>query len=854
MVSVLGPMIVLNVSAFLLNRLANNPVDQIPTMWELYAFLALAGLTAAGTFSEKRRQAQSETRRSETIGFAEVYATRNFSGPGADIANLTALMRGEVPNVVLCGGHGTGKSVLAREYAYRNRARYQFVWWLSAKSEEDVVDGLVRLSAVLGADVPSNENRRSAAERVVRDLGDLAQPALLVFDDLDDEALLRWNASNHFRILATSNKPAAMWRSDVVTLSPTPWSEDDAVRYLERECRPFRIGRDEARQISRIVDRLPLALSHAAGHLRATPLATVAGYVAHLTDRLGEVPPDTEYPRAVAATFEESVASAERESPGAAAIIALSAYYARLPIPIEYLTQDAEVYAHGLQPSLRLGQSAASDLQTVLSTAESMGKACGTLQRASLIDFYTEAHAFEVGALMQTIAMSWTDADCDAWAQTAVASIWAVVRGEEASSSATSERHLAHARAALAALPPETTFVPGASLAMFYADYLQEQDVAEAEHLARLALAIYERTGDDDESVARALQTLSSALAEALKLPEALETSRRALARAERAHGPESVEVLRAMNRLSQVLYDTNAVTEAEAVARDALEISEREFGPDSIAVAVALRRLGRLLTARGELAEAEMTLRRALLIMEQEYGPNSVAVAGCVGNLGTVLRQLDRQEEAIRMQRRAFAIERMVYGRDHPYVGVRLANLAESLTHTTRLDEAERYARRAMTISEATFGAGHPRTSSSLSVLGHVLFHANEFREAEILFRRVLEMDETTYGRANSIHVATLNHLGLVLARTNRKKEAAAAYRRAIDITTAIYGDAHADAATNMFDLALLLRETGDPVQAEELNRRALAVLEVKYGDRHHLTISCRDNLADLLRAKGHS
>ena len=38
---------------------------------------------------------------------------------------------------------GVGKSVLAREYAWRERARYYGVWWLRAETRETLLDDLI---------------------------------------------------------------------------------------------------------------------------------------------------------------------------------------------------------------------------------------------------------------------------------------------------------------------------------------------------------------------------------------------------------------------------------------------------------------------------------------------------------------------------------------------------------------------------------------------------------------------------------------------------------------------------------------------------------------------------------------
>jgi hypothetical protein len=45
------------------------------------------------------------------------------------------------------GMGGVGKTVLAREYAWRNHKRYHGVWWIRAETRETLVDDLVTLGS-----------------------------------------------------------------------------------------------------------------------------------------------------------------------------------------------------------------------------------------------------------------------------------------------------------------------------------------------------------------------------------------------------------------------------------------------------------------------------------------------------------------------------------------------------------------------------------------------------------------------------------------------------------------------------------------------------------------------------------
>jgi hypothetical protein len=68
---------------------------------------------------------------------------------------------------------GVGKSVLAQEYGWRNRARYRGVWWLRAERPETLIDDLIALGSRLMPgleEIPERDRARPVGLRVPRGL------------------------------------------------------------------------------------------------------------------------------------------------------------------------------------------------------------------------------------------------------------------------------------------------------------------------------------------------------------------------------------------------------------------------------------------------------------------------------------------------------------------------------------------------------------------------------------------------------------------------------------------------------------------------------------------------------------
>ena len=109
---------------------------------------------------------------------------------------------------------GVGKSSITREYGWRNRNDYSVIWWLNAQTEDGIIEGLLRLGAMFVQGLDQLADRRAAAQRVVNSvLGGFDKPVLLVFDNLEDEGLMRTWLPRTARALATSRDTA--WSADI---------------------------------------------------------------------------------------------------------------------------------------------------------------------------------------------------------------------------------------------------------------------------------------------------------------------------------------------------------------------------------------------------------------------------------------------------------------------------------------------------------------------------------------------------------------------------------------------------------------------------------------------------------------
>jgi tetratricopeptide (TPR) repeat protein len=642
-------------------------VDLAPVLGDS-AVLA-ARVSAAVGPSKKRDTAKSK---GPLIDREVNWQVPSFTGREDALADLRnalfnqAGMAAVTQPAVAYGMGGIGKSALAKEYAWRERDAYSILWWLNAEKEDGIVDGLIRLGTHFIPDLDKEQDRTKAAKTALANVfATLDKPALLIFDNLEDQSLLRkWKPLERCHVLVTSRLHG--WGKSVAAVEISKWPPADGRDYLLKESGRDDLTADDAAKIAKALDYLPLALAHTAAVLRDSPATTAASYLARIEQHMDRAPAGAEYSKAVYATYQEALAQAEARGPGAAAILCLAAFYAPDDIPFELFEQKAEVYPDDLTPVFENGVKAAS--LAAVRDPVNREQALSALASLSLIALKNEARIFSVHRLVQAACRDLCGVERERWIEAAVAAANEAFPNVELETWPLCARLTPHAEA-VAAHAPDAADSLGPLLNQAVTYLYKRAEYGPAEPLSRRALAIDEKTlGPDHPHVAIHFNNLAELLRDTDRFVEAEPFFRRALAIGEKMLGPNHRSVATRLNNLAGLLRATNRSAEAESLYRRALAINENVDGPDHPSVARDLNNLAMLLKGRNWFAEAEPLFRRALAIDEKAYGLGHPDVATVLNNLAILLDETDRLADAVPMMERAAKIYRAALGDDHPY------------------------------------------------------------------------------------------------------------------------------------------------------------------------------------------
>jgi tetratricopeptide (TPR) repeat protein len=555
----------------------------------------------------------------------------NFTGRDTSLEGLQAGLareQGTVHPQVITGTGGVGKTQLAVEYAWRHRADYDTVWWISADTTASMHGEYAALALEVGLDQDADQDAMVAA---VRGWLEGNPRWLVIFDNAEDPAalipLLPRAGDGH--VLVTSQQEDDLdRRADLVPLDVL--SREEATQFLLT-----RTGHSDlaaARELADALGCLPLAMEQAGAFIAQTKIITLARYLelfsqASLT-LLARGRGQGRYRHTVDTTWDLSLQRLQADTPAAAALLRLLAYLAPDDLPWELLASHAD----------RLPEPLAGATADQAALAELIG----ALRRYSLIK--VTGDGLSTHRLLQAVIRE----NLDVGAQQQ----WAAAATGLLRDSFPEESDDVRTWPACQRLLPHVLAATG------HAERLSVQAALEDTSLLLDRAAAYQR------GRAQFIQA-KAWLEQALAIDEII-------------HEPNDPNLAAAHSNLGLVLQDLGQFQGAKTHHEQALAIAEAAYGPDRPEVAAARGNLGVVLRDLGDFTGAKAQFERALAIDEAAYGPDHPNVGIDRNNLGMVLRDLGDFTGAKAQFERALAIAEAAYGPDHPNVAIIRDSLAE--------------------------------------------------------------------------------------------------------------------------------------------------------------------------------
>jgi tetratricopeptide (TPR) repeat protein len=605
-----------------------------------------------------------------------------------------------------------GKTQLAVEFAYQQRAEYDLVLWVRGERPTSLLGDYAALAdqAPLAADLQLRQGMpQETVAAAVRAWLEQHGGWLLVLDDVDDPTtlagLLPRGLSGH--VLLTS-RAATGWE---MLANPVPievLAPGDAAGFLLARTRQDGPQAEVAAiALADTLGGLPLGLEQAAAYVNAAGTVTLADYAKLFATRAHELLQEGQplgYQNTVATTWLVALQRLQDTGPAAVELLSLAAYLAPDDLPQPVLAAHANLLPEPL------AARAADPL--------GLASAVSALRRHSLIRVIGEG--WYVHRLLQTVVRAALDAESERlWGAAAIRMLRAEFphRSNRVATWAECERLLPHVLAA-AEHAQRLDVEPEAWPWLLHKSALYLSSRGEYRqalpHHKRALTGRRRLLGDDHPDTLESMNDMAEVLRELGELQSALKLHEQALAGRRRALGDNHPRTLHSLNNVAETLRELGDLEGALKLQEQALAGRRQALGEEHPDTLESIHNLAGVLRQLGRLREAHQLQKITADSCKRILGEEHPDTLGSMNNLAQMVRELGDLEEARRIHEQTLASLRRILGDDHPFTLHSMNNTAEVTFELGELESALRLQEQALVGRRRALGENHPRTLES--------------------------------------------------------------------------------------------------------------------------------------------
>nr|WP_063725984.1 FxSxx-COOH system tetratricopeptide repeat protein [Cryptosporangium arvum] len=745
---------------------------------------------------------------------------KNFTGRATLLEELRAQLRREQKAALLPyaihGLGGVGKTQLAAEYAYRNSAHYQVVWWVSADQLSIARSGLAALAPRLGLQELTPGRTEEAVAAVLDSLrrGTPYSRWLLVFDNADQpedlrELLPQGQIEGHVLVTSRNHR----WQSVAETVEVDVFSRAESLEFLQR--RVAGIAAEDADRLAEELGDLPLALEQAGALMVETGIPS-GDYLKALQDEAGKVlteNPPTDYPVPVAAAWSISMGHVSQQMPFALELLQRCALLGPEPIPRDLLVRGAR----------RLPGSFGENLQDPII----VGRAMRELGRYALARIDNNRRTVQVHRLIQRLVRDGLD--------------------HEQTIQIRSEVHLL-----LAERDPDNP-----------------SDIQNWPRYQEIYPHLFPSGAPEstDPVVRRLIRNVTLYLYLSGEYAACNTLIDQALAAWESDSGPEDQNVLILRGQKANLLWGRARYAEAYELRRPTLTLMRAVLGEDNPETLTVTNDHAADLRVRGEFVAALELDEDSLRRHRETFGDESLETFRARNNLSLDNELIGDYTIALELDQHNYEEQLAFFGQDDdPNVVLSLAGISRDLRHLGRYSEAldrarlayERYER---LVTNKTLAKDHLWVLTQYRDMGIVQRLAGEVEPALKQARDAYQRFQSSIlGGDHPDALAAGISLGNALRLAGSLRLPGGDYLgEAVDLlndTVARYGNVwqstHPFAQAATINLAVVQLARDGYEEARRYLEEARAGLEVSLGSGHHYTLVCAANLATALAELG--
>jgi tetratricopeptide (TPR) repeat protein len=686
-------------------------------------------------------------------------------------------------NIALNGLGGVGKTEIAKEYAQIHKNEYNRILFVSATSSEVTSSTISGSASSFHIDASAISDKKVLVKQVIRQI-EQTGPNLIIFDNAetpgDLEEFLPKSGKNY--VIVTSRNP--LWNSIAHPISVDVFKREESIEFFVKKT-----GQEQdlnaINELSNELGDLPLALEQAASYIIETG-RTVPDYLSlyrqYPIKLLTHKTKSSNYPVALAKTWDLSFKKIVDEYPIASDFLNLCAFLAPDKIPLDLLSDHNTLFP--------------KNLADAISDSLKFDEIIASLLRYSLIK--RNGNYLTIHRLVQAVIRSnLNKSDKKEWTKLVL----------HLTSDAFPENiHDYQIWKKCSDLLPHSLVALDQS-----EEFDFKTDVKKSQLLIKVGL--YLETQAEYEKAKKMFS-------------KALEIDKRIF-------GRENPAIIKDLNYIGDLYRHLEDYYSAKKRYEQALVIAEKKLPENHPEIALCYNNLGLNYWDFCKYDTAIEYLKKSLAIHKEILGCENPFVASCLTNLGLVYLDLNNYDQAEKNLLKALEIDEKIYKFNHLEISLDHRNLGDLYLNLNNIDLAKEHYDTASQINQSIFGLSHPEISKDLTKQGFLCLEINDFTGAKEKFQAAYEIDSHFFDKTRPTIGLDLDNIGYVLLRLDDYLGAKEKFLQFFEIAKLNYGYYHINTAKSLMHLADADAALDDIDGCEKKYLQVLDIFLQLFGDK---------------------
>ncbi|KAG8822393.1 hypothetical protein FRC17_009571 [Serendipita sp. 399] len=305
--------------------------------------------------------------------------------------------------------------------------------------------------------------------------------------------------------------------------------------------------------------------------------------------------------------------------------------------------------------------------------------------------------------------------------------------------------------------------------------------------------------------------------------------------------GPDHLNTLATMNNLADTYQSLGRAMDALPLQEEVLQKRRALLGPDHLNTLTAMNNLANTYQSLGRamdalpLQEEVLQKRRALL------GPDHLNTLTAMNNLANTYQSLGRAMDALPLQEEVLQKQRALLGSDHLHTLGAMNNLANTYQLLGRAMDALPLQEEVLQKWRALLGSDHLHTLGAMNNLASTYQSLGRAMDALPLQEEVLQKRRALLGPDHLDILSAMNDLASTYHSLHRANDALPLYKEVVDRRQQLLGPGHRDTVDAMFNLLLTFSQLNMKDDLVTLAKIVLPLHEQIYGPDHEKTVWIR-------------